>query len=218
MAKNKNNKPATKATKAENVVNPPVTETQETKEVDQTTHQAAPLDPVTVSDNPPVENETPKENDSLDESSEKTDNSFVFAKPSREVLRVFLHCSASDNPAHDNVETITAWHLARKFDTIGYHYYISKDGVIHQGRSLERVPAAQQGHNTGTIAICLGGLAEENFTEAQFESLAIVCKAIDEAYGGEVTFHGHREVSAKECPVLDYKSVLKLDAKGRLGV
>lgn len=142
----------------------------------------------------------------------KNSIAFSFAKPNRKVTRVFLHCSASDNPAHDNVETIRKWHLARNFADIGYHYYIDKAGKIHEGRELSKVPAAQVGHNTGTIAICLGGLAE--FTIAQFQSLRLVCRAIDEAYEGEVSFHGHREVSNKSCPVFSYKDILALDKKG----
>ena len=42
-----------------------------------------------------------------------------FIKPNRRVDRIFLHCSASDVPAHDNVETIRKWHLDRGFDDIG---------------------------------------------------------------------------------------------------
>ena len=42
--------------------------------------------------------------------------------------------------------------------------------------------------------------------------------AINNAYAGSVTFHGHREVAAKACPVFDYKDVLKLNAFGQLGL
>jgi N-acetylmuramoyl-L-alanine amidase len=145
-------------------------------------------------------------------------STFVFIKPKRPVARVFLHCSASDNPAHDNIATMTAWHLARGFATIGYHFFITKAGVILQGRSLESDPAAQQGHNKGTIAICLHGLEVGKFTAAQFAALRDLTAQIDAAYGaGRVTFHGHREVAAKACPVFDYKRVLSLDKFGRLG-
>jgi N-acetylmuramoyl-L-alanine amidase len=143
---------------------------------------------------------------------------FQFIKPRRPVSRVFVHCSASDNPAHDNIATMTAWHKARGFATIGYHYFINKAGAILIGRSLESDPAAQQGHNKGTIAICLHGLAADKFTPAQFAALRLLTAQIDDAYGlGRVTFHGHREVAAKECPVFDYKRVLSLDRFGRLG-
>jgi hypothetical protein len=143
---------------------------------------------------------------------------YVFIKPKRPIARVFLHCSASDNPAHDNIATMTAWHLARGFATIGYHFFITKAGVILKGRDLEMVPAAQQNHNAGTIAICCHGLDAAAFTPAQFASLRDLCAQIDDAYGvGRVTHHGHCEVSAKSCPVFDYKRVLSLDKFGRMG-
>ena len=87
---------------------------------------------------------------------------------------------------------------------------------MQPGRSLERTPAAQKGNNTGTIAICLHGLAAENFTQAQFRSLIELCNQIEAAYGGMISFHGHREVSSKSCPVIPYKEVLGLDDHGAM--
>jgi N-acetyl-anhydromuramyl-L-alanine amidase AmpD len=138
----------------------------------------------------------------------------MFKKPNRKINRVFLHCSASDNAQHDNVKTITEWNLKRGFKTIGYHYFISKDGTIHKGRNIEVTPAAQKGNNTGTIAICLHGLAIDKFTQVQLKSLKSLCKEINVVYSGDITFHGHCEVANKSCPVFDYKKVLGLDAKG----
>jgi N-acetyl-anhydromuramyl-L-alanine amidase AmpD len=138
----------------------------------------------------------------------------LFEKPKRTVSKIFLHCSASDNPKHDNVETITKWHIERGFITIGYHYFISKDGVVHKGRSLETVPSAQQGHNTGSIAICLHGLDKDKFTEAQFISLRNLIFVINTEYQHKLSIHGHCEVSAKSCPVFDYKKMFSLDSNG----
>jgi hypothetical protein len=141
----------------------------------------------------------------------------VFVKPLRAVDRVFIHCSASDNPDHDDVSVIRKWHLARDFNDIGYHYFIRKDGTVQGGRSTELTPAAQQGHNKGTIAICCHGLDEANFTIPQFKSLITLCQLINKAYAGKVTFHGHREVAAKACPVFDYATVLGL-VVGRMAI
>jgi murein L,D-transpeptidase YcbB/YkuD len=140
----------------------------------------------------------------------------TFKKPVRAVSRVFIHCSASNNPAHDNVATMRRWHKQKGWSDVGYHFFIRKDGMLEEGRSLERTPAAQANHNTGTIAICCHGLDKAKFTEAQFDTLRTLCGDIDIAYGGEVTFHGHCEVSAKSCPVFDYRAVLSLDAEGHV--
>lgn len=143
---------------------------------------------------------------------------FAFNKPNRPVTKVYIHCSASDHAHHDNVATMDAWHKQRGWSGVGYHIFARKVGEWEMGRSLEKTPAAQGGHNRGTIAICLHGLHPSKFTAAQKQALIDLCCEINDQYGGRVTFHGHNEVSAKACPVIDYKKILKLDAKGRLGV
>jgi len=142
----------------------------------------------------------------------------IFKKPKRRVDRVFIHCSASDNPKHDNVATIRRWHLARGFSDIGYHFFIHKNGKISKGRNIEKTPAAQRGNNSGTIAICLHGLQKEKFTNAQFKAIQAISIDINNAYYKNISFHGHKEVSAKACPVFDYKKVLNLDRFGSLGL
>jgi len=142
----------------------------------------------------------------------------MFKKPNRRVTRTFLHCSASDHAHHDNIATMRKWHLARGWSNVGYHFFIRKDGTLEEGRSLEKTPAAQSGHNYYTIAICLHGLRKEKFTQAQFDTLTSLCLEINKAYDGEMSFHGHREVASKACPVFDYKKVLKLDEYGTLGI
>ena len=139
-----------------------------------------------------------------------------FTKPDREVNKVYLHCSASANPAHGDVEIIRQWHHQKGWSDIGYHYFIPFDGELQIGRDIERTPAAQAGHNTGTIAICLHGLYKSNFTLNQFQTLQKLCREIDLAYTGHITFHGHCEVSTKACPVFDYKLVLELGPDGRI--
>ena len=142
-----------------------------------------------------------------------------FTKPKRHVNRVFIHCSASDNPEHDDVAVMRRWHLARGWLDVGYHYFIRKDGICQVGRDIERTPAAQSGNNTGTIAICLHGLDINKFTAAQLNMLKRLCVIIENSYGSKVlTYHGHREVANKACPVFDYKKVLRLDSVGYLGI
>ena len=76
----------------------------------------------------------------------------IFNRPKREIDRVFLHCSASSLPAHDDVSVIRSWHLKNGWSDIGYHYFIKFDGMIQVGRNLEQTPAAQKGHNVEFIA------------------------------------------------------------------
>ena len=137
-----------------------------------------------------------------------------FLKPNRPVHVVFIHCSASDNPEHDDVSVMRKWHTEQRgWDDVGYHYFIKKDGTLQPGRDLEKTPAAQKGYNTGSIAICLHGLEKEKFTPQQFITLMELCWEIHESYR-KVQFRGHCEVSDKRCPVFDYKNLLALDDKG----
>ncbi|WP_056030848.1 peptidoglycan-binding domain-containing protein [Loktanella sp. 3ANDIMAR09] len=135
---------------------------------------------------------------------------YNFQKPRRAVHTVFIHCSASDNPKHDNAATMDAWHRVNGWNGIGYHLFIRKDGTVEDGRSLELTPAAQGGHNRGTIAICLHGLEVDKFTDNQTDALLDICEQIENAYNGQIRFRGHCEVAAKSCPVFDYEDVLGL--------
>lgn len=144
-------------------------------------------------------------------------------KPRRRVNRVFIHCTAADNtgPAFEGlslVRTVDRWHRKRGWSGVGYHFMIDKDGKLMTGRSISKTPAAQGGNNTGTIAICVHGLEEGLFNAYQFETLQDLCTHLNDIYYESLTFHGHCEVSAKTCPVFDYKAVLGLDKHGRLGI
>ena len=59
------------------------------------------------------------------------------------------------------------------------------------------------------------GLKEENFTQAQFDTLKKLADQIEHNYAN-ISFHGHCEVSKKACPVFNYKKVLELDRYGSL--
>lgn len=141
----------------------------------------------------------------------------MFGRPRRRVERVFLHCSASDEESLAGgklAETVRDWHWARGFSDVGYHFLIDKHGDVLPGRDIEKTPAAQKGHNTGTIAICVHGL--EEFPQPALDACRDLCAVINEAYEGRVTFHGHCEVSEKTCPVFDYRALLSLDRFGRM--
>lgn len=139
--------------------------------------------------------------------------------PARPVHTVFLHCSASNRPEHDDVTVMRSWHLQRGWSDVGYHAFVTMAGVIQPGRPLEVVPAAQEGHNTGSIAICAHGLNRDDFTPAQLRAVHTLCMRLRDQYaarGIKLRFRGHCEVSAKACPVFDYRSLLGLDPDGHM--
>ncbi len=59
------------------------------------------------------------------------------------------------------VEQLLRDHKIRGFRTVGYHFYIRKDGTLTQHRRLLEVGAHARGYNRCSIGICYeGGLDE----------------------------------------------------------
>ncbi|ARU55372.1 hypothetical protein OLMES_1293 [Oleiphilus messinensis] len=141
----------------------------------------------------------------------------AFTKPTRTVNTIFLHCSASDVASHDDISVIENWHtVGNGWSRVGYHFFINKSGNIQSGCPIEKIPIAQKGHNTGSIAICLHGLKKAKFTDEQMVSVNKLCKAIVASYDKKIKIRGHCEVSKKSCPVFDYKKQLNLTTLGYL--
>ena len=136
----------------------------------------------------------------------------VLASGSGEICRrinvISIHCSDSDYPAHDNLETITKWHIERGFKGCGYHFVITKDGTAHHARSLQKIPAAVKGFNKNMIAICLTG--KNIFSPKQLSSAKslINCLCYDLKIPTK-NVHGHNHWDKnKTCPNFDIKLVL----------
>lgn len=124
---------------------------------------------------------------------------------SRVINKVIVHCSASDQPHHDNVESIRQWHVEEKgWKDIGYHFVITKDGKVHKCRPVESVGAHCIGENSKSIGICLTGDTE--FSPDQYFSLAWLCRDLIDQYEGIEGVHPHNEFSDhKTCPNFDLR-------------
>lgn len=86
----------------------------------------------------------------------------------RLITHIIIHCSDSDQRAHDDVEVIRQWHYIRGFSNIGYHFFIKKDGTIQVGRPLSEMGAHCTTMNMVSIGICFSG--RDIFTKDQFLS------------------------------------------------
>lgn len=133
----------------------------------------------------------------------------------RKLDTIFVHCTATrpewwaDRRPEDKMAECKKWHLDRNFSNIGYHYLVDRDGTVTEGRPIEKTPAAQRGHNTGSVAIALWGghageqddLFEEHFTPAQDRALRKLIASLRLEYPSIKKVRGHNEVSAsKACP------------------
>lgn len=128
----------------------------------------------------------------------------------RYICTIVIHCSATRCNRPTPVEAIDAWHRARGFARIGYHYYITRDGIVHGGRPLYQVGAHAVGFNENSIGVCYeGGLDAEGHpcdtrTKAQRATLLALMKRLKEDYP-QATILGHRDLPGvgKDCPCFD---------------
>ena len=76
----------------------------------------------------------------------------------RTITLIIIHCSATPEGKFLSAEACRQDHIQhRGFRDIGYHFYITRDGEICQGRPLEKVGAHCRDHNTHSIGICYEG-------------------------------------------------------------
>ena len=141
--------------------------------------------------------------------------------PVREIKKVIIHCSDSD---FGTASVIDGWHKKRGWDGIGYHYVITNgvqescrpykledDGVIQEGRPLEKIGAHVRGHNSDSIGICLIG--KTHFTAKQlYDALPTLLHLVLPAYDiSPDNIYGHREFDPeKTCPNFDVQLVRNL--------
>ena len=116
---------------------------------------------------------------------------------------VIVHCSDSDQKTHDNPKVIHKWHLLRGFTSIGYHFVITKDGVIHFCRPLWATGSHSRGQNSKSIGVCLTG--RDAFSRKQFISLAKLLNLI-----GLKAYPHNKFDKSKTCPNFDLKKVLSI--------
>lgn len=146
----------------------------------------------------------------------------------REITDIIIHCSASRETSDYTLGQLTSDHKKRGFRTIGYHYYVRRDGTIEKGRDIAEIGAHVQGHNQSSIGICYeggldkNGMAKDTRTEEQKIALLSVIEYIFHLLKkyqpiSDIKIKGHRDYSPdtnkngkierwehmKECPCFD---------------
>ena len=126
---------------------------------------------------------------------------------------IVIHCSDSE---FGSSILIDEWHRKeRGWNSIGYHFVICNgkidnstyidcmDGAIERGRDIHKMGAHAKGYNDH-IGICLIGV--KDFTEKQFNSLAILIKELISLYNIDMdNIIGHYQCKGtnKTCPNFD---------------
>lgn len=126
---------------------------------------------------------------------------------------IVVHCSATQPLKKYDWQSIDRMHRQRGFLLIGYHYVITVDGKVQEGRPVDTIGAHASGYNDKSIGICLiGGVDKEgkstnNFTKKQFEALDELISYLRQTYKNCKVL-GHRDLPnvKKDCPCFDVKA------------
>ena len=129
----------------------------------------------------------------------------------RKIDLIVIHCSATRENKPFPVTSLIACHDSR-FGFTGYHYYITRDGEIHQTRHENLVGAHARHYNQHSIGICYeGGLdaqgrPKDTRTPEQKATLHALLKDLRKDYP-EALILGHRDLPGvrKDCPCFDAK-------------
>ncbi len=128
----------------------------------------------------------------------------------RKISLIIIHCSATKCNRPYSFESCKLDHIKnRHFRDIGYHYYIERDGSVHQGRALEQIGAHCNGHNRHSVGICYeGGLDErgrpsDTRTEAQRKVMHTLVEELQKSFPDAIVV-GHHDLNPyKACPCFD---------------
>ena len=142
-------------------------------------------------------------------------NPLTLQAKMRKITHIIIHCTATRADRSFSVQSLEASHKARGFLTIGYHYYITRDGQVHPCRPESMIGAHAQHHNAHSIGICYEGgldargLPADTRTDAQKRSMAALLRSLRLDYP-DASIIGHRDLPGvkKACPCFDVKAWL----------
>ena len=119
----------------------------------------------------------------------------------RIITLIILHCSATPEGRSLDFEACRRDHIRhRHFRDIGYHFYITRDGVVHTGRPLEQAGAHCKGHNRHSVGICYeGGLDAAGHPK----DTRTVVRELKRRFPRALVV-GHRDLNpGKDCPCFE---------------
>jgi hypothetical protein len=126
--------------------------------------------------------------------------------PDGSKFEVFLHHTVSINKAwtkrQEREHMRQLWHLHTEVNgwaDIGYHFVCFPSARIYRARPSNRIPAAQENHNTGTLAIAVAA-TNPILSLFQRRKLRQLIVKLKEDRPSIKKLGGHRDVTATACP------------------
>jgi N-acetylmuramoyl-L-alanine amidase len=130
----------------------------------------------------------------------------------RHIKKIVIHCSATAIDKPYTFEDLERDHKKRGFRTVGYHFYIRRDGTVNIGRPITAIGAHAKGYNGDSIGISYeGGIipggrannpthAKDTRTEAQKLAIEKIIAELYHTIGdyqdmSDVEILGHRDLS-----------------------
>lgn len=116
--------------------------------------------------------------------------------------KVIVHCSATpdDSSVEFDVNDIRRWHKRRGWSDCGYHWVITRGGLLQRGRDEILVGAHCRGENYRSVGVCLVG--SETYEKTQMDRLIELFYSIKNDYKiGVENWYCHNEfTTSKTCP------------------
>lgn len=133
-----------------------------------------------------------------------------------DVKFLVVHGSATQASMDVTVKDIDRWHREKGWRMVGYHFVITRQGVVQMGRPLEWSGAHALGFNDKSLGICMVGGAdakgksENNYTLDQFAALGELLLNLQSEYPG-AKIVGHRDLpgNTTACPGFDVQKWAK---------
>lgn len=131
----------------------------------------------------------------------------TFKKSKRRITDIIIHCTGTPEGQSKTVEQIRKEHRAKGWSDIGYHYVITLDGKVEQGRDVDISGAHCGGFNAHSIGIAyVGGVenkpnvpyakqkAKDTRTDQQKAAMLSLLLDLRKLYPNAV-IKGHRDYS-----------------------
>ena len=124
----------------------------------------------------------------------------------RTIKKIIIHSTATPAGRAVSVGEIDAWHRARGYEGIGYHFVVGFDGEVSAGRAVEKAGAHCLGQNADSVGVVyVGGTGVDGKTpvdtrtEAQRVALRAVAATLKGCFPGAKVY-GHRDFRPTACP------------------
>lgn len=114
---------------------------------------------------------------------------------------IVVHCSKTTRKQGDGLAVVDRKCRLRGALSCGYHFVISRNGTVQNGRALDAAGNHAIGFNTRSIGICLVGMPG-TATEEQMEALDTLLAVLREQYPAAraVTHEQIQPTTGRGCP------------------